>query len=44
MPRPKHSYGQNHPHYLTANTYRKARIFHSDRYKRKFAGGADIGL
>ena len=32
MPRLKHFYAQNHLHYLTANTYRKARIFDSDRY------------
>lgn len=36
MPGLRHFYGQNHLHYLTANTYRKARIFDSDRYKRKF--------
>jgi putative transposase len=36
MPRLKHYYGQNHVHYLTANTYRKARVFDSDRCKRKF--------
>jgi hypothetical protein len=35
MPRLKHFYGLNHLHYLTANTYRKARIFDSDRYKRE---------
>ena len=28
-------YGRNHLHYLTASTYRKARIFDSDRYKGK---------
>ncbi len=32
----KHFYGLNHLHYLTANTYRKACIFDSDRFKRKF--------
>ena len=41
MPRLKHFYGQNHLHYLTANTYRKARIFDSDRYKRKFVQTLD---
>jgi REP element-mobilizing transposase RayT len=41
MPRLKHLYGQNHLHYLTANTYRKARIFDSDRYKRKFVQTLD---
>ncbi|MGO8731741.1 MAG: hypothetical protein ACLQVM_02995 [Terriglobia bacterium] len=37
MPRLEHFYGQKDLHYLTTN--RKARIFDSDRYKRKFAGG-----
>jgi putative transposase len=41
MPPLKHFYGQNHLHYLTANTYRKARIFGSDRYKRKFVQTLD---
>jgi hypothetical protein len=41
MPRLKHFYGQNHLHYLTANTYRKARRFDSDRYKRKFVQTLD---
>ena len=41
MPGMKHFYGQNHLHYLTANTYRKARIFDSDRYKRKFVQSLD---
>jgi REP element-mobilizing transposase RayT len=41
MPRLKHFYGLNHPHYLTANTHRKARIFDSDRYKRKFVQTLD---
>jgi putative transposase len=41
MPRLKHFYGQYHLHYLTANTYRKARIFDSDRYKRKFVKTLD---
>ena len=36
MPRLEHFYGQKHLHYLAANTYRKARIFDSDRFKRKF--------
>jgi putative transposase len=36
MPRLEHFYGQNHLHYLTANTYRKARIFDTDRYNWKF--------
>ena len=41
MPRLKHFDGQNYLHYLTANTYRKARIFDSDRYKRKFVQTLD---
>ncbi len=36
MPRPRHYYGLNHLHYLTASTYRCARIFDSDRFKRHF--------
>jgi hypothetical protein len=41
MPRLEHFYGQNHLHYLTVNAYRKARIFDSDRYKRKFVQTLD---
>jgi hypothetical protein len=41
MPCLKHFDGQNHLHYLTANTYRKARIFDSDRYKRQFVQTLD---
>jgi hypothetical protein len=41
MPRLKHFYGRNHLHYLTANTYRKARIFDSHRYKRKLVQTLD---
>ena len=40
MPRLEHFYGQKDLHYLTTN--RKARIFDSDCYKRKFAGGAYV--
>ena len=36
MPRQQHYYGLNHLHYLTANIYRRARIFDSDRFKPKF--------
>jgi len=36
MPRPQHYYGLNHLQYLTANIYRRARIFESDRFKLKF--------
>ena len=31
----RHYYGGNHLHYLTANIYRRARIFDSDRFKLK---------
>jgi len=41
VPGLKHFCGLNHLHYLTANTYRKARIFDSDRYKRKFVQTLD---
>jgi putative transposase len=41
MARPQHFYGRNHLHYLTANIYRKARIFDSQRYKRKFTRTLD---
>jgi putative transposase len=37
----QHFYGQNHLHYLTANTYRRARIFDSDRFKLKFVQTLD---
>jgi hypothetical protein len=36
MPRLRHFYGEGHYHYLTENIYRRARIFDSDRCKRKF--------
>ncbi|MGH9432072.1 MAG: transposase [Terriglobia bacterium] len=36
MPRRSHYYGENHLHFLTANIYRRARIFDSDRFKLKF--------
>lgn len=36
MPRLRHFYDQNHFHYLTVSTYRRVRIFDSDRFKRKF--------
>ena len=35
-PRRPHYYGYNHLHCLTANVYRRARIFDSDRFKRQF--------
>ncbi|HUY14783.1 MAG TPA: hypothetical protein VMX16_14315 [Terriglobia bacterium] len=36
MPRPQHYDGEDHLHYLTANIYRCARIFDSDRFRLKF--------
>jgi hypothetical protein len=41
MPRLKHFYGLDHLHCLTANTYRRARIFDCDRYKRNFVQTLD---
>ncbi|HXX21942.1 MAG TPA: hypothetical protein VEO19_02190 [Terriglobia bacterium] len=41
MPRLKHFYSENHLHFLTANIYRRARIFDSERYKRKFVETLD---
>jgi hypothetical protein len=34
--RPQHYYGLNHLHYRTASTYRRARIFGSERFKGHF--------
>lgn len=36
MPKQHHSYGGNHLHYLTASTYRRVRIFDSERFKSHF--------
>jgi REP element-mobilizing transposase RayT len=36
VPRQQHHYGLNHLHYLTASTYRRARIFDSERFQRHF--------
>ena len=41
MPRLRHFYGEGHYHYLTENIYRRARIFDSDRFKRKFVQTLD---
>jgi len=41
MPRPQHSDGENHLTYHTANIYRRARIFDSDRFRLKFARTLD---
>ncbi len=37
----RHFYGQGHYHYLTENTYRRARIFDSDRFRHKFVQTLD---
>jgi REP element-mobilizing transposase RayT len=36
MTRQRHFYGLNHLHYLTTSTYRRARLFDSERFKRNF--------
>jgi putative transposase len=36
MARQRHFYGLNHLHYLTSSTYRRARLFDSERFKRNF--------
>ncbi len=36
MPAPRHYYPGNHLHYLTASTYRRARLFDSERLRRNF--------
>jgi putative transposase len=36
MPRQKHYYGLNHLHYITRSTYRRARLFDSTRFKRRW--------
>jgi hypothetical protein len=36
MPRQHRFYGLNHLHYLTTSTYRRARLFDADRFKRNF--------
>jgi len=36
VPRQQHYYDLNHLHFLTASTYRRARIFDSDRFKGYF--------
>ncbi len=41
MPRLKHYYGFNHLHYLTFSTYRRARLFDSDKFKREFIATLD---
>jgi putative transposase len=36
VPQPHRYFGGNHLHYLTTSTYRRARIFDSERFKRQF--------
>ncbi|MBZ5516642.1 MAG: transposase [Acidobacteriia bacterium] len=36
MSRQRHYYGLNHLHYITASTYRRARLFNSERFRRHF--------
>ncbi len=36
MAGPRRYYGENHLHFLTTSTYRRARIFDSERFKRHF--------
>jgi REP element-mobilizing transposase RayT len=31
-----HLCGPNHLHYITTSTYRRARVFESERFKRRF--------
>jgi putative transposase len=33
---PRRYYGANHLHYLTTSTYRRVRVFNSERWKRQF--------
>ncbi|MGA2611146.1 MAG: hypothetical protein ABSH01_27185 [Terriglobia bacterium] len=41
MPRQQHYHGLNHLHYLTASTYRRARIFDSDQFRLEFTETLD---
>jgi len=36
MPRQQHYYGLNHLHFLTASTYRRSRLFDSNRFRLHF--------
>ena len=36
MPRQRHYYGLNHLHFITASTYRRARLFDSDRFRSHY--------
>lgn len=37
----KHQYGLNHLHYLTNSTYRRARLFDSERFKKQWVATFD---
>ena len=41
MSKLKHYYGLNHLHYLTTSTYRRARLFDSERFRSQW--GATLG-
>jgi putative transposase len=41
VPRQKLYYGLNHLHYVTRNTYRRARLFDSTRFKRRWVRALD---
>ncbi len=36
VPQQRHFYGLNHLYYITTSTYRRARVFDSERFKRRF--------
>ena len=36
MPRQHHYYGLNHRHFVTSSTYRRARLFDCDGFRRHF--------
>ena len=36
MPRQKHYYGNNHLHFLTRSTYRRVRLFDSERFRQRW--------
>ena len=36
VPQQRHFYGLNQLHYITSSTYRRARLFESERFKRQF--------
>ena len=36
MPQPPRYYGENHLHFLTTSTYRRAAVFNSERFKGQF--------